>query len=196
MSNQPFRLIIDKTLQFMFLFTNAEGFYISARYNLQHGWIVAGCTNAHQAIELYMKAILKLNHEQQHGHNLVSLLKKYERREPYFSSLLQNKTFADFLQELSEAYFILRYGEAGAESRSSEIIQILDELAYNLRTIYLRKIKSPSTKICLPKDTKQDFLRENKFFTEQDITNNLLAQLGLPTDFELPDNFFAKTEGQ
>jgi HEPN domain-containing protein len=71
MDSQPFKLIIDSALQFIFLFSNADGFYISARYNLINGWEVPGCSNAHQSIELYIKAILKLNHEQENGHDLI-----------------------------------------------------------------------------------------------------------------------------
>ena len=75
MSNPPFKLIHDKTLQFIFLFGNADSFYISSRYNLRHSWAVAGCSNAHQAVELHIKAILKLNHENIRGHDLIKLLK-------------------------------------------------------------------------------------------------------------------------
>ncbi len=193
MSKHAFELNIDNTLQFLFLFSNADAFYISARYNLQYGWIVPGCSNAHQAIELYIKAILKLNHEQEKGHNLVTLLKKYENRESYFKEILQDEIFSDLLKELSKAYLIFRYGEAGANSNSSEIIKILDELAYNLRKIYLDNIKSPSAKIYMSKDTKTDFLKDNKFFSEKDLTNNPIAQIGLPIGEELPENSFQST---
>jgi len=179
--NKAFRLIKNKALEFLFLFINADAFYISARYNLQYGWVVPGCLNAHQAIELYLKAILKLNHEQKYGHNLVSLFEKYQYKESYFLKVIKNVDQMEFLQELSEAYRIFRYGEAGAKSNSSEIIKIIDELSFNLRTIYLKNIKSPSSKIYIPPDAAMDFLRDNQFFSSNDLTNNPLAKFGFPT---------------
>lgn len=192
MAKTPFSLIPDNTLQFLFLFSNADGFYITARYGLQHGWIAAGCSSAHQAIELYIKAILKLNYEQEIGHDLIQLLRKYESRDGYFTKLLQNLAFVKLLQELSKAYITFRYGEAGASSNSKEIIEILDEIAFNLRNVYLKNIKSPSAKIYMPKDTRVDFLKDNKFFSAADLTNNPIAQIGLPVGDELPEDFFAK----
>lgn len=182
-NNKALKINKDKTLQFLFLFHNADGFYISARYAINYGWIGPGCSNAQQAIELYIKAILKLNNEEsKKEHNLLSLLRKYEDREKYFSDLLKNDNLCDFLKELSDAYLILRYGEAGSNSNASKIIQILDELSYNLRNIYLTNIRSPSKKIYIPLEARSDFLNNNNFFTEKDLTSNPLAQMGLPID--------------
>ncbi len=180
MIKPPFKLILDDTLQFLFLFSNADGFYISARYNLLYGWVVPGCSNAHQAIELYIKSILRLNHEKERGHDLIALLNKYKSREAYFRDLLKNAAFSELLRELSAAYLVFRYGEAGAESNSSKIIDPLDEMVWNLRGIYLKNVKSPSMKIYVPAEAKEDFCRDNKFFSNEDITSNILAQLGIP----------------
>ncbi len=180
MSKPPFRLIFDDTLEFLFLFSNADGFYVSARYNLLHGWVVPGCSNAHQAVELYIKSILRLNHEKERGHDLIALLSKYKNREAYFKDLLENVAFSELLRELSAAYLVFRYGEAGAESNSSKIIDLLDEMAWNLRKIYLENIKSPSMKIYVPIEAKEDFCKNNKFFSDKDTTSNSLAQFGLP----------------
>lgn len=139
-----------------------------------------GCSNTHQAIELYLKAILKLNHEQMHGHDLIKLLDKYKIRDVYFTHLLQDERLSSFLKELSAAYLIFRYGEAGAASNSDEMIECLDEIAWHLRSIYLRNIKSPSQKIYITENAKSDFLKNNKFFKEKDVTSNPLAQFGLP----------------
>lgn len=180
MDKIPLKLILDNNLQFLFLFSNADRFYLSSRYSLQHGWVVPGCSGAHQAVELYIKAILKLNHEEERGHNIVDLLKKYENHDAYFSKLLQNKKLINLLSELSEAYLLFRYGEAGAESNSIEIIDCLDEISFNLRSVYLRNIKSPSQKMYVDEDAKHDFLKNNKYFSEKDVTSNPLAQFGLP----------------
>ncbi len=69
--SSPFELIKDSILQFIFPFSNADGFYISARRALAYGWIPVGYSNVHQFLELYIKAILKLNHEQERGHDLL-----------------------------------------------------------------------------------------------------------------------------
>ncbi len=184
----PFTLINDSTLQFLFLFTNADGFYITSRYALQHGWIAPGCTNMHQSIELYIKAILKLNHEEEFGHDLVKILRKYENRDSYFTKILQNPEFVELLKQLSTAYLTHRYGEAGARSNSKEIIEVLDEIAFNLHNLYLKKIKSPSNKIYIPSEVKPDFLKDNHFFNESSLTNNPLAQIGLPIGDDLFDD--------
>ncbi|MDO8498383.1 MAG: HEPN domain-containing protein [bacterium] len=188
MTKTPFKLIHDSTLQFLFLFTNADGFYITSRYALQHGWIAAGCSNMHQAIELYIKAILKLNYEQEIGHDLVKILRKYKNRDSYFTEILQNPEFVELLEQLSTAYLTYRYGEAGASSNSKEIIEMLDEIAFNLRNIYLKNIKSPSNKIYIPMEVRTNFLKDNQFFTEANLTNNPLAQMGLPIGDELFDD--------
>ena len=88
----------------------------------------------------------------------------------------------NFLNELSKAYLLFRYGEAGAESNCPDIINLLDELAYNLRINYLKSIKWTCTKIYISDNTKPSFLRGNKYFKERDLTNNPLSMMGLPRD--------------
>lgn len=193
MAKTPLSLIPNTILEFLFLFSNADGFYVTSRFALQHGWIAAGCLNAHQAIELYIKAILKLNYEQEKEHNLIKLFVKYKSRDAYFEAILQNSELAELLKQLSEAYITLRYGRAGAESNSNEIIEMLDEIAFNLREVYIKKIKSPPIKLFIPKELRVDFLKDNKFFSEDGLTNNPIAQMGLPGANELPNDFFTET---
>jgi len=180
--NKPLKLIKDSTLQFMFLFSNADAFYITGRYSLLNGWLSPGCVNIHQSIELYIKAILSLDYEKEHGHDLVQLLQKYKTRDKYFSTILEDLHKVEFLRELSNAYITHRYGEAGAESNMKEIIVLADELAFNLRNIYIRNIKLPSNKIYIPNKVKEDFLLDNRKFTEKDLTQSIFAQFGLPID--------------
>jgi len=183
--NKPFKLG-DKNqgLEFIFLFSNADAFYVNARHSLLYNWVAVGCSNAHQSIELYIKAILKLNHEQEYGHDLVKLIEKYKIRDPYFSTILTNVQYVEFLNELSGAYLTYRYGEAGAEANIKEIIKLLDELVFNLRNIYIQNIKYPSNKIYVPDDMKNNFLADNANFTEAHIANNVFAQMGFPIDID------------
>lgn len=191
--NKPFELIKDKTIQFLFLFTNADGFYISARHNLQYGWIAVGCTNAQQSIELYIKAILKLKYTEEWGHDIIKILNKYKSKENYFSEILNDKQKVGFLSELSDAYLSYRYGETGSKSNSKEMIEVLDELVFNLRNIYIKNIRIPSGKIYIPNDLRDKFLESNKFFTDEYITNNQIAQM-MP-DVGLPDfDFITRPE--
>lgn len=140
-----------------------------------------GCSNAHQAIELYIKAILSLNNNEkaEKWHDLVKLLKTYKSRDPYFSTLLGDSHKVEFLNELTAGYFDHRYGDAGSNSNLSEIIALLDDLAFNLRNIYLRRIKV-TTKICIPEKLKEEFLSTNAKFSEDDLnTTNKGVLLGL-----------------
>ncbi|TAK58599.1 HEPN domain-containing protein [Patescibacteria group bacterium] len=187
--DKPFELIKNGALDFIFLFSNADAFYISARRALSYGWVSVGCSNAHQAIELYVKAILRLNYEKERGHDLIKLLIKYKSRDPYFSTILGDPHKVEFLKQLSEGYLIHRYGEAGANSNCQEIINSVDELTFNLRNIYLHNIKSPSNKIYMPDKLQQEFLSGNAHFSEVNLTKNPLAQMGLPSDMELPEGF-------
>jgi HEPN domain-containing protein len=178
----PLRLIRGQTPQFLFLFNNADQFYISARRAFLYAWGAVGCCNAHQSIELYIKAILKLRHEAGRGHDLSRLLQKYETRDPYFSTILKDSHKVEFLTELSDAYLSHRYGETGIALDTEKTIALLDELAFNLRNIYLRNLNFSSRKIYIPNKLKEEFLSNNTHFTENDLTNHPLAQLGLPVD--------------
>lgn len=170
---------IDSTGQFLYLFNNANEFYISSRYNLQEGYLIIGAVNAHQAIELYIKAILKLGYKYERGHNLIKLLEKHKSKEKYFSELLQNDLLYGLLMELSSAYFELRYGEGGYEADNIKIIKLLDGIAYNLRRIYFQTIKSPFSKLYLKGNARLIFLKDNDFFKESDLTSDPLGVYGL-----------------
>ncbi|CAN5337794.1 hypothetical protein BH10PAT1_BH10PAT1_0760 [soil metagenome] len=191
-AQKPLKINSDPTLAFGFLFSNADGFYISARHNLHYGWIAPGCINAHQAIELYIKAILKLDYHSPQGHKLIVTLENFKNVEPYFKVILKNDNIYQFLLELSKAYTTLRYGEGGSESYTKEIIELLDELVFNLRKVYLKKIKSKSTKIYMPKEIRIEFLTNNEYFSESDLTNNIFAQV-FPPSVDLPEDFFDMT---
>ena len=176
MQKTPLRLIRDTNLQFIFLFSNADGFYVSARYDLIHGLVVPGCSNAHQSIELYIKAILKLIHKHKPGHDLIDMLKKFIDCDPYFKELLEDGPKALLLKELSDAYIVFRYGEAGAESNSLELIRMIDDIVHHLRSIYLSKINAPARTIYVPIEAQQAFLKNNASFSKKELTSNPLAQ--------------------
>lgn len=184
--DKPFKLIHDDNIRFIFLFTNADSFYVNARHALTFGWISVGVHNAHQSIELYIKAILSLTHEKKWGHDLITLLTTFKTREVYFEELLNDEVKRSLLKELSDAYEPHRYGEAGATSDAKSMIFILDEVAFNLRSIYLRNLGTAGRKIYMPEKLKEDFLSQNKYFSEKDLTKNYFALFGL--DFEQPEN--------
>jgi HEPN domain-containing protein len=100
--SSPFELIKGSLLKVFFLFSNADGFYINARHALVYGWVAVGCSNAHQAIELYIKAILAIDYEAQHGHDLLKLPKKYKNKVSYFSTILEDTRKVSFLKQLRD----------------------------------------------------------------------------------------------
>ena len=190
--NVALKVIKDDTLQFLTLFGNANSFYVSARCCFLNNFMIPGCVNAHQSIELYIKAILKLDYEERKDHDLVALLRKHRSKEIYFTTLLSNTVSTEFLKELTSAYLLLRYGEAGAKSNPQKIIQILDEIAFALRSVYLKNINMSGSKIYVPNFWKADFLRDNKKFSKDTITSHPLASVGIPMPGDLPELFNLK----
>jgi HEPN domain-containing protein len=166
-------------LKFLFVFTNAQGFYVCARRALLLGYTIPGCIGAHQTVELFAKAILHVAEIPAHGrHALKDLLTQYQSQVPYFATVLANPELVTFLDGLSEGYNALRYGEAGFNIDSGHAIQMLDELAYNLRGTYLEIVKAPSSDLYVALDDQELFLRDNKHFSQQDITNHPFASIG------------------
>jgi len=182
MENSALKLIHDKNAQFLFLFNNADVFYIASRYCLHNGLAAAGYLNAHQAIELYIKAIFRLDNNLPFGHNLIKLLDKYKTKDIFFTKVLKESIYSEFLKELSDSYISYRYGKAGSISNPGKIIKILDEIVYNLRNIYIKNIKYPSNKLYVPNDVKSDFLKDNNFFQKEDLSDGVFARMGIPIE--------------
>ena len=169
--------IKDDTLQFLSMFSNADQFYVSARQNLKYGFLTAGCVNAQQAIELYIKAILYRDGNRPTGHDLVRILEINKNKYEYFSTILSDSLKTELLKALCDAYLSQRYGEVGSISNSRDIIKIVDELVYYLRTTYIKNIKAQSSKLYVPTELKECFLVDNIFFSDQDITNKSIFSI-------------------
>lgn len=180
--NKPLEVNKDAALQFLSLFSNANAFYVSARSALLSNSINVGCSNSHQAIELYIKAIVAISDDRfKEIHNLSKLLENHAVENQYFSDLLNDSQKREFLDQLTSGYFTLRYGEGGAFSNSKEIIKLVDEIVFHLRNIYLKNLNVSSRKIYVHDSVKEKFLEDNAFFSEGNITNNLSANY-LPID--------------
>ena len=75
----------------------------------------------------------------------------------------------------------MRFGEGGFDVEQKELTQVLDEVAFNLdksyRDIMKTKEKVP---IYVPDGMREAFLRENKYFGENDISNDIMASMPMP----------------
>jgi HEPN domain-containing protein len=177
---------VDETLTFLLLFGIALQEYVTARVALQDGFVYPGCLLAQQALETFIKAILRLQPKKQWGHDLVELLERGGDSVPYFRKVLEDAAKKHFLEQLTRAYERMRYGEARFSVKGDGCVQLLDELVFNLKKTYLETMKAPETKIYVSPRLREGFLQNNRFFTPRDITDNPIASLGLP-GMDLPD---------
>ncbi len=172
----------NQPVAFLFLFINAQDCYVAARWSLTHALSAPSCLLARQCVELFIKAILRLDYKKQRGHNLITLLQNHRKAVPYFGQILTQTKLTHLLSELSKAYESLRYGESRCTIDSGIIIQLLDELAYHLRKVYLDTVKAPDAKLYIASGQEDDFLCNNRIFSSNDISTNPLAHFALTGD--------------
>lgn len=173
----------DKTLAFMQSFNIAREHYVVARVCLQQrptGIVYSGCLLAEQCVEMFVKAILHLDHKSMDIHYLPKLLERGEANIPYFQVLLTDPKLSYFIQNLMLVNSKMRFGEEGFDVEQQELTQVLDEVAFNLHGIYLQTIGAPGkAPLYVPHSMKEVFLRDNKYFSEEDTTDNPLATMSL-----------------
>lgn len=171
---------VDETLAFFQLFGIALQHYVTARVALQNGFVYPGCLLAQQALETFIKAILRLQPKKEWGYDLVKLLEREKERAPYFRKVLEDGERKHFLEQLTKAYERMRYGEARFNVTTHGCIQLLDELVFNLKKTYLETMRAPETKVYVTPRLREDFLRNNKFFSPEGISDHPLTSLGMP----------------
>jgi HEPN domain-containing protein len=168
----------------------ARQHYVIARVSLQQGLIDSGCLLAEQSVEMFMKSILNLRNKSEGHHILLRLLRRGRKKFPYFDNLLNDKKKLYFFENLDEIYFSVRFGEGSANVKSPELIQVLDEVVFNLDKTYREEmIKNiivhtagavrDRTRKCLlyvPGSMKEAFLLRNKYFGEKDISSDFMAK--------------------
>lgn len=187
MSNNSFKIEgFDQTISFMLLFGIGLQHYVAARIVLKNGLVNSGILLAQQCIEALIKAIFRLNHKYPAGHHLVELIHLQREEIPYFKKISEDDGIIDFLSNLHKAYKHMRYGEAKSSTNTDFVVNMLDELAFNLKNTYTEIIKAPVNLIYVPTRFREDFLAKNKFFKIADTTNNPIAIYGM-AGVNLPD---------
>jgi len=184
MSSYKF-LTIAKTKEiFPLSFHIAREHYVAARTCLQqspYGLVYPGCLLTEQCVEMYVKAILQLYHKSRDIHYLPKLLKRGEKSVPYFGKLLTDTKLRYFIQNLSLVNSAMRFGEARFEVETDELIQVLDEVVYNLDRAYLQIMRNnQNPPFYVPDGMKDAFLQKNNYFRENDLSSNFMASMPLP----------------
>ncbi len=170
----------NKVMAVFFLCSNAAQHYVAARVTLQNFLVLPGVLLAEQSIETFIKAIIRTQGKHKYVHNLVELLSQWQNRVPYFQQLLTDQRMVNFLTQLENAYKLMRYGEAKSHINTAPVVQLLDELAFNLRTTYYGMMNVQDVPpLFVPQQLQHVFLRENSFFTADDITAQSIASYGM-----------------
>jgi HEPN domain-containing protein len=157
--------------------------YVVSRFCLKQGLTYSGCLLAEQSVEMYIKAIYHLYNKCKDIHYLPKLLENGKEKVPYFNKLLNDPKLAYFIKNLWLVYKHTRFGETGFKIEADEVIQVLDEVVYNLDRSY-QEIVSPTDKeispLYVPNSMKTEFLRNNRYYSEKDISNNIMASMPMP----------------
>lgn len=203
MSNFDFLTIERSKTPISFLLTwhIARQHYVVARVSLQQGLTDSGCLLAEQSVELFVKAILHLQSNIEEAHYLVKLLRRGKGKIPYFDKLLADQKMLYFLEGLNLVYNTMRFGEGKSSVKSLELMQVLDEVAYNLDKTYrdmasghvvqrasvtvkegvqTTSYEAKATPLYVPDSMKEAFLKDNKYFGETDISNDFMAKVPFP----------------
>jgi hypothetical protein len=169
-------------------FLAARSYYVLARVAIWSGaHSAADVLLSQQCIEFYIKAIRRQRSDTafpQHGpagHDLVRLIRNTpEPRPPYFDAVLAERAKTGFLTLLSEAssYLAVRYRNKGYGINFRDATTHLDGLAFNLDTTFRDLQPEVGRKLYVAKQLQQFVLEGNRFFTEQDITDDWLAAGG------------------
>jgi len=114
------------------------------------------------------------------AHDLVELLERAPGpRSIYFDRLLGDDGLKEFLHSLTNAYLGgARYGEVAWGLNFRAMYSRLDELVSNLDRAFRELEPQAGRRLYVPKALRSYVLDENKFFTEEDVTDNGMAIFG------------------
>jgi hypothetical protein len=181
----------DDYWAYMWLFGIARNHYVTARVCVLSGLTQTGCFLAHQCIEAYLKAIARASNSPEKqvyyfhkddptqsgkiriwGHDLLELTKKVATSAPSLNTILDDDDSRYFLGKLTVAYDPMRYGEANFTFKAIVVAQWLDKVVATLDSLYHEKRGAKgATEIFVPSALRADFLRENKAFTPEQVTD-------------------------
>lgn len=159
----------------------AREHYVVARVCLQQGMTYPSCLLAQQSVEMFVKAILHLDHKSKDIHYLPELLGRGKGKVAYFDKLLNDPKLSYFIRNLTLVNTKMRFGEVGFNIKGDELTQVLDEVAFNLDQSYREIMKNKEQcPLYVPDAMKETFLRHNKCFGEKDISNDFMTAMPLP----------------
>lgn len=172
-------------IRFMLTWHVARENYVIARVALQVGMIYPSCLLAEQSVEMYVKAILSLSGKaptkQERKHYIPKLLELGKDTVPYFKKVLTDAKLMYFIENLNLAYKNMRFGEVGFSAKANELIQVLDEVAFNLDLSYRQIMKNTNPcPLYVPDELQVPFLQNNKFFSEENISSGVMARMPMP----------------
>jgi HEPN domain-containing protein len=170
-------------------FLAARAYYVMARVAiLTPAYAGPDVLLAQQALELYIKAIRRqCGDEPGNDHNLIELMKHARMpRPPYFDAVLGDSSKRDFLSALTEGYAPVRYRERAYSLNLPEMSAQLDELVFNFDRTFRELQPAANRRLIVSKAPLQWFvLAGNRFFREDDVTDNLRA---VTSDIESPSS--------
>jgi hypothetical protein len=185
---------VDSGFARLFHFVTARNNYVAARVCFTTGLTEPGCLLAHQAIEAYVKSILRLVPERYYfaryddpaqstktkvwGHNLRALVGIAVNVCPILDTIVANSEFCDFLDNLTDAHSRLRFAEAGFEI-GGPVHKLLDNVVRILDTAYLEKLIKGQALLGVPVTLQQEFLRDNTTFPQAMISGEPWANYTL-----------------
>ena len=177
---EPYDLAVgDRApLQFLFLPTTGMAFYVMARRSPMLGYYGASMLAAHQAIELLTKIVIQQHDRpESEGHFLASSMRKH-RVIPVFQEILSDQRKERFLEQLTEVYKGVRYGQKGAGGDMSNVVQLLDAIVHQLWREFLRTFNLPGGRFYVAPDDVELFLKDNRFFATNDFLTSGAVRLG------------------
>lgn len=182
----------EPAIRFMLSFNISCANYVASRILLKTDLLIPGCLLGQQFAEICCKAILRIHWQElqekhqndsekvirKYNHDIGKLLKDEEGLVKGFADITSDSELMAFLNDLSDVYSSGRFGEKTVGGNTTEIINLLDQIARKLLEIHAKAIKhSTFPKLYVKDSIKEIFLEGNKVFKEKDITTNILASM-------------------
>lgn len=170
-------------------FCIARNHYVVGRVCFLNDLQDTACLLAHQSVELYVKAIIRLAPERYYfankpdsaqsgkvrvwGHELRALIEVGLTVTPKLSDILSSQMACDFLDYLYIAYTKKRFGIASNLGRGNEV-PIYDWIVRILDGAYLDQLGANELekRLYVPDSFREDFARSNHAFSESMISND------------------------
>ncbi len=163
------------------VFWIGEECYLLARVAIRAGMTAPSVLLAEQAVEMLIKAQLRLENIQvPKHHRLTQLLATGQGQIATFGAILADATKVAYLDQLEAAYNLMRFGEAGYQISFLPFRDRLDEIAFILRLAYLNRVGSPNARVYLIEPLHEPVLWENAWFTAAMLSGDSAVRFEVP----------------